>query len=79
MENSKEQPARPITIRVKRKPTPPVAEPQPPTASASLAEMYIASLSEKELMAYKIAKNHLESTFSLEKQRVHRMEKSLNN
>lgn len=65
MENSKEQPAQPITIRVKRKKAVPVAEPEKP--AASLAELYIASLSEKEMMAYKIAKNHLESTFSLEK------------
>lgn len=73
MENTADQSAQSeiIKIKIKRKqkqsPTaepPPIIEPQP---TLSLAELYIASLSEKDLMAYQIAKNHLESTFSLEK------------
>lgn len=77
MENIVDQSVQPeiIKIKIKRKqkqspttepqPTPPpIIEPQP---TMSLAELYIASLSEKDLMAYQIAKNHLESTFSLEK------------
>ena len=70
METTNEQSAqpKPIIIKIKRKqtptPTPHIIEPQ---STQTLTELYIASLSEKDLMAYEIAKNHLESTFSLEK------------
>lgn len=70
-----EQQVKPMTIRIKKKQ--PVLSPIVTTQNneelpsqqrnQSLTELYIDSLSEKELMAYYIAKNHLESTFSLEK------------
>ncbi len=65
----------PKIIKIKRKiKTIPAPAPAPvPVLSPNkfpektLEELYIASLSEKEMVAYEIAKTHLKSTFSLEK------------